>query len=375
MKWSFRVGTVAGIGLYVHGTFLILLAWVGINHILQGHTTGAAVEGMGFILTLFGCVVLHELGHALSARRYGILTRDITLLPIGGIARLERMPREPKQELIVALAGPAVNVVIAVLLFGLIISLGGIDIFAEAESITVVGGDFLSKLMWVNVSLVLFNLLPAFPMDGGRVLRALLAHRMDYVRATTTAARIGQGMAFLFGLIGLFSNPFLLFIALFVYIGASEEAASVQMQSVFRGIPVMEAMVTNFRTLGSDDSLARAVEHLLSGCQHDFPVMEGNRVVGILTRSDLLLALGQRGPETPVRDVMQRGIEPVDAYEMLETTVQRMHADGRTVLPILHGGALVGILTQENIGEFTMIQVALQQAKIRGPAQTGVGGQ
>lgn len=362
MKWAFRLGTVAGIGLYLHGTFLILLAWVGISHVVQGHSLAAAFEGMVFIIALFGCVVLHELGHALSARRYGIPTRDITLLPIGGIARLERMPREPKQELVVALAGPAVNVVLAVVLFGVIIGLSGFDAFMPSAPMTLVGGDFLNKMLWVNVSLLVFNLLPAFPMDGGRVLRALLAQRMDYVRATKAAARIGQGMALLFGLVGLFSNPFLLFIALFVYIGATEEAAAVQMQSAFRGIPVMAAMVTNFRTLGSDDSLSRAVEHLLGGCQQDFPVMEGNQVVGVLTRNDLLMALGQQGPEARVGDVMRRGVEPVDAFEMLETTVQRMRAGGHLALPIVHGGVLVGLLTQENIGEFTMIQAALQQA-------------
>ncbi|MBI4552419.1 MAG: site-2 protease family protein [Candidatus Latescibacteria bacterium] len=362
MKWAFRLGTVAGIGLYLHGTFLILLAWVGISHIVQGHSIADAFEGMVFIIALFGCVVLHELGHALSARRYGISTRDITLLPIGGLARLERMPREPKQELVVALAGPAVNVVLAVVLFGVIVGLSGFDAFMPSAPLTLVGGDFLNKLLWVNVSLLVFNLLPAFPMDGGRVLRALLAQRMDYVRATKAAARIGQGMALLFGLVGLFSNPFLLFIALFVYIGATEEAAAVQMQSAFRGIPVMAAMVTNFRTLTPDDSLARAVEHLLGGCQQDFPVMEGNQVVGVLTRNDLLMALGQQGPEARVGDVMRRGVEPVDAFEMLETTVQRMRAGGHPVLPIVHGGALVGLLTQENIGEFTMIQAALQQA-------------
>ena len=196
MKWSTKIGTFAGIDVYVHTTFLILIGWVAFVHWQAGNNASAAVEGVAFVLALFACVVLHEFGHALMARRFGIRTRDITLLPIGGVARLERMPEDPRQELWVALAGPAVNVVIAVALFVVLQVTGTL---APLSTLNVASGSFFERLMVVNVFLVGFNMLPAFPMDGGRVLRAALAIRMDYTRATQIAANIGQGMAFLFG--------------------------------------------------------------------------------------------------------------------------------------------------------------------------------
>src|SRR3990172_5668831 len=199
MKWSWRVGRIAGIDLYVHVTFVILVGWVALSHYLARRSGADALMGVAFILTLFAIVVLHELGHALTARRFGIPTRDITLLPIGGGARLERMPEDPMQELLVAVAGPAVNVGIAAVLAILIYVLTGLSPHYE---LALVGGDFLTKLMWVNLLLVGFNLIPAFPMDGGRALRALLARRGDYVRATQIAASIGQAIAIVFGVLG-----------------------------------------------------------------------------------------------------------------------------------------------------------------------------
>ena len=228
MKWSWKLGEFRGIAVYMHATFLILIAFVVVSHWSAGHSLLKTLEGVGFILALFACVVLHEFGHALMAARYGIKTRDITLLPIGGLARLERMPEEPLQELWVALAGPAVNVVIAAALF---VWLKFTASFAPLEQLTVTSGPFLDRLMVVNVVLVIFNMLPAFPMDGGRVLRALLATRMEYTVATQIAASTGQAMALLFGLAGFFLNPFLLFIALFVWIGAAQEASMVTMKA------------------------------------------------------------------------------------------------------------------------------------------------
>jgi len=196
MKWSWKIGKLAGVDLYVHATFLLLLGWVALSYWSAGKSLDAVVSGVGFILALFACVLLHELGHALAARRFGIATRDITLLPIGGLARLERMPEDPRQELWVTLAGPAVNVVIAAALYIWLTLTNG---WAPLSQLSVSSGPFLERIMVANVWLVVFNLIPAFPMDGGRVLRALLATRMEYLKATRIAAGLGQGLTFVFG--------------------------------------------------------------------------------------------------------------------------------------------------------------------------------
>jgi len=358
MKWSWKLATVAGIGLYVHATFFLLLAWIGITYWLAGGSA-AALSGIAFILALFACVVLHELGHALTARRYGIRTRDITLLPIGGVSRLERIPDDPRQEVWVSLAGPAVNVVIAAALYAwLLLS----QTLRPLSALTMAGGPFLERLLLVNVSLAVFNLLPAFPMDGGRVLRALLAMRMDYVRATQVSAHVGQAMALVFGLIGLFSNPFLVFIAFFVWIGAAQEASMVQMRTALSGIPVSRAMLTNFQTVAPDDAAKRVLELILAGSQQDFPVVDGGqggRVAGVLLRSDVLKALAQRASDWRVRDVMRREFEVVDAADMLDTALARLQSCNCHTLPVTSRGALVGLLTMENVGEFLLIQSAL----------------
>ena len=274
MKWSLKLGRFAGIDVFVHWTFAILLVWIFAGHLSAGHDVIAALKGIGFVVALFACVVLHEFGHALTARHYGIQTRDITLLPIGGIARLERMPEDPVQELWVALAGPAVNVIIAAMLLGIMAAIHGLQSGFKVE---LMRGDFVARLMWVNVTLVAFNVLPAFPMDGGRVLRALLARRIGRRRATHIAATVGQGMAILFGIVGMLYNPLLLFIALFVFLGAQGEAQLVELSSVIRGLRVRDAMQTRFRTLSADDPLHVAVEKLLAGAQQDFPISIAQR--------------------------------------------------------------------------------------------------
>ena len=362
MRWAWKIGKLAGIDVYMHATFLLLVGFIVIVNWTESHSLGRTLFSVLFVLVIFGCIVLHELGHALTARHYGVRTRDIVLLPIGGVARLERMPEDPTQELLVALAGPAVNVVIAALLFAGLGLAGRFPTWRQAETITWTGHNFLLNLMAVNVWLVLFNLIPAFPMDGGRVLRALLAKRMDYTDATQAAAHVGQGIAFIFGFLGLFFDPFLLFIALFVWMGASGEAGMVQMRTSLGGIPVARVMLTNFRSLQPDDQLAEAVEHILSGWQQDFPVVFGTRVLGVLTREDLLRAIARGGVDIPVRDAMRRDFEAVDSHDMLEQAVQVLRRCGCRSLPVEHNGELVGMLTLENVGEFMMIRSALRQA-------------
>jgi Zn-dependent protease len=358
MQWSWTLGNPAGIKLKVHATFVLILAWVALIHARGG--LGGVVSGLLFVLTLFGCVVLHELGHALVARRFGIGTKDITLLPIGGVARLERMPEEPRQELAVSLAGPAVNVGIAGLLYLWLAVTGG---WQPLGQLSVTGGSFLERVMVVNVFLAAFNLLPAFPMDGGRVLRAFLATRMEYTQATQVAANIGQGFAFLLGFTGLFVNPFLVFIAIFVWIGASQEASMVQIRSALGGIPVNRAMLTHFRIIAPQDSLDHAIELILSGSQQDFPVVEAGRVVGVLTRTDLLAAVAKRTAGA-VEQVMRKEFQTVDSHEMLEGAFRKLQGCRCQTLPVLYAGELVGLVTADNVGEFLMIQAAHRVAGI-----------
>ncbi len=357
MKWSWRIGRVAGIDVDVHATFVILLGWVALSHYLARKSVADAFSGLVFIGSLFLIVVLHELGHALAARHYGIRTRDITLLPIGGVARLERMPDDPKQELLVALAGPAVNVALAIVLVATLVPAAA---WTGLGAFQLVGGDFLEKMLWTNVVLAAFNLIPAFPMDGGRALRALLAMRLDYVRATHIAASIGQGLALIFGFVGLFWNPFLVFIALFVWMGAAGESSMVQMKSALGGIPVSRALISDFRALSPDDSLETAVEQVLAGFQHDFPVVQDGRLGGVLTRKALLAALAQKGQASTVRQTMETKFETADPAEMLESVFIRLQDCGCQSLAVVRGERLVGLLTMENIGEFVMIQSVLR---------------
>jgi len=256
MGWSWRIGQMFGIDVRVHPTFLILLAWVGFTHMATGAGWDVVLGELGFLLLLFGIVVLHELGHALAARRYGIRTRDITLLPFGGIARLERIPEEPGKELVIALAGPAVNVALAVGLFGVLLLASGVDALATPS---LFDGELLARLFWANVWLAGFNMIPAFPMDGGRVLRALLAFGGDYLQATRVAAGIGQGIALLFGLAGLLlPSPLLIFVALFVWIGAAQEGGAAAVRATLGRVPVGRVMVRKFRSVVPTDPRASA---------------------------------------------------------------------------------------------------------------------
>jgi Zn-dependent protease/predicted transcriptional regulator len=316
-------------------------------------------SGVALFLLLFGCVLLHELGHALTAQRFGFLTREITLLPIGGIARLERMPDDPIQSLWITLAGPAVNIVIAAALF---VALQLTDTWQPVTHISLTDGPFLERLMLVNISLVIFNMLPAFPMDGGRALRALLATRMDDRRATRIAARLGQGMAVLFAIVGWLANPLLILIALFVWTGAAQEARTADIRAALSGIPVGRVMITDFVTLTPDDSLSRAMELVQHGSQHDFPVTLDGHVAGMLTRHGMLRGLAEGGPRSPVADAMERDVQIVDLHDMLDAALGRLDAGQSFTAPVVHEGRLIGLLTTEAVAEFLSIQAALNHA-------------
>ncbi len=352
MSWSLKVGRLFGIPVYLHTTFLLLMGFILLAQWREGGNLVAAIAGLLFILAIFATVVLHELGHALTARRFGIHTRDITLLPIGGIARLERMPEVPRHELWVALAGPAVNVVIAAAVFGVGVVTDLHPVLTLPETST----GTLNRFMTINVWLAVFNLIPAFPMDGGRALRALLAERTNYVRATQIAASLGQGVALIFGILGFMYNPFLVFIALLVWMGASGESVAVQTRAALTGIPVTQAMMTDFRSLDAAEPLQHAITLVLAGAQRDFPVTEAGRLAGVLTRDALVAALANGNADLPVGQVMSREFQTADAHELLDVAFERMQSRPGRVLPVLRRGQMIGLLTPENVGEYIMFR-------------------
>ena len=357
MSWSVSLGRVAGSDIRIHLTFLLLLAWIGIVHWQQGGAA-AALDGIVFVIAVFACVTLHELGHALAARRYGIRTPDITLLPIGGVARLERMPEDPGQEIVIAVAGPLVNVVIAAVL---IVYLGSIPDFDPVTTLQDPAYGFVARVAAVNVLLVLFNLIPAFPMDGGRVFRAVLSYVMPRVRATQIAARVGQGAAFVFAFIGLVGgNPILVLIAVFIYLAAAAEAEGTGMLEMARRLRGSDAMVSAFETLGVNATLDDAADALLRTTQHEFPVVDGSgKLRGMLTRDVLFAALREQGPAAPARDVMTTGIPEFPASARLDKVLEAMQQGGQPAVALTGpDGRFAGYVSRENLLELTLLTSA-----------------
>jgi Zn-dependent protease len=355
---AYRIATVAGIPIRLHWTFFLLLTWVAFVSLGAPSQGRLPMEPLLFVVAIFGCIALHELGHALMALRYGIRTRDIVLYPIGGIASLEKSPRA-REELWIALAGPAVNVVIAGLIYIGLKAVGQpIPMFQWGRT----SSYFLADVMHTNLWLFLFNMIPAFPMDGGRVLRSLLAYGMDEASATGLAARIGQGIAIAMGLVGLLNGwPLLMIIALFVYFGAGQEAAAIQTRVLTEGHRVREAMQRNFQTLTVGNTLRDASDALLAGSQQDFPVMHAGEVVGVLSRAALLRGIASAGPDSYLAGVMDRNFARIGPDELLETALQQFPSLREGPILVMEGetpetARLVGMLTQENLLEFLMLQ-------------------
>ena len=347
MKWSFQVARLAGIDVRIHATFLLLLVWFGFVYFAEGGYA-AMFTGLTFIILLFACVLLHEFGHALAARAYGINTPDITLLPIGGIARLERMPDKPWQELVVALAGPAVNVVIA---FGLYVVIGRFFGLGDLEEVAEGRGNLLTQLLAINVILVVFNLLPAFPMDGGRVLRALLATRLSHGRATRIAAAVGQVVAVLFGLLGLFGgNPFLLFIAVFVFFGARAEASFATFKETAEGTHVAAVMHPTGPVLMTGMTVSDAVQAAMQGHDGALPVADPSlHLVGMIPADVLGRAL-RWDPSAKIDRMVQRDFAAIVADASLSQAVAVMRESPQAVFPVVNaGGQLVGMLKRDDL--------------------------
>lgn len=365
MRWSIGIGSIAGTTIRIHITFVMFLAWIFVaSWVSEGVT--AAWSMLAFIVAVFACVVAHEFGHIFTARAFGVATPDVTLLPIGGVARLESIPEAPRQEFLIAIAGPLVNVAIALAL----VVLAGADIAPERlASVQQTAVPFASRLASVNMFIAVFNLIPAFPMDGGRILRALLGIRLGHVRATEIAAAVGQWVAFALGFLGLFGNPLLIFIAIFVYLAAASEAQMVTLRSMSRDVPVRAAMMTQFATLTPEEHIDAAIETLLRTSQNEFPVIDASGgLAGLLGRTELIAALKRLGPDAKVADAMADGIPTVNHRACLDEAFRLLQEKSAPAVGIVDAeGRLVGLVTPETVSEMLMVNDALPAGTRFGP--------
>lgn len=361
MKWSLKIGKVKDIGIYVHASFLILVAWIGFIYYIQTKTLSGVLDGVLFIIVLFSIVVMHELAHALTAKKFGIKTRDIILLPIGGMSRMERIPEKPIHELLIAIAGPLSNIVLAIVIYiGLFFSNHQVD----WQNYSPLTSQFFEKLFVINVVLAIFNLLPAFPMDGGRVLRAALALKLNYVRATNIAAQIGQFFSIFLGILGLMYNPILVLIAVFIWIGAASESSMIQLKKALQGIPVSHSMVTDFKTLSTESTLQEIITYLDSGFQHDFPVISNGKVIGIINHFDLIKVLSQGNLNLKASEIMNTNFEVIHPNDMLDQIFLKLQTNGNKAIPVIHNQKIVGLLTLQHLGQFLMTHSSLNVNKI-----------
>ncbi len=360
MSWSFTLGTFKGTAVRIHVTLLLFLAWIGMASFQRGGAE-AAWQSVLFISAVFLCVVLHEFGHILTARQFGIVSPEVTLLPIGGVANMESMPQKPWQELLISFAGPAVNIVIA----GALILVAGAFNFGDASHISDPSINILERLAATNVFLAVFNLIPAFPMDGGRVLRAALAMWLGQAKATRIAANIGQGFAMLLALAGLMGHPMLLFIAIFVYMAAMGEAQMTTMSEAARGLPAVDAMEHRIATLDRGSTVGEAVDILLATSQDDFPVVDSaGHPAGLLSRAEIVEALRVSDPGAPIAPFAQKDVPTIGAHETIDAALPILN-NGDPVGVVDSEGKLVGLLTRQSLAEIMMIRDARPDWRFR----------
>ncbi len=362
MGGSFKIGRVFGIDVKVHWSFFLLLAFFGYLAFRDSGSLVNALVTVGIVVALFFCVLLHEYGHSLVAIRLGSEVQDITLLPIGGLARMKSLPERPIDEVKVAVAGPLVNVVLAPIFFGLAVLFGGnlslpTDIISGVDSL----GQVFVALGTINIALVVFNMIPAFPMDGGRVLRGLLATRLGAVRATEISSTIGQGFAILFILVGFLGQNFLLaIVGFFVFLGASGEAQLVRQREQMRGLTVSDVMGTKHRTetVTPYHNFGQVLDSVIHGYQEDFPVLdEDGNLVGIITRGEIMAAAHSPGRYDTVRDLMKTEFPTISPDADLFTDGNRiLQESGLRALPVVKDGNLVGMLTVDDVGQAALLR-------------------
>jgi Zn-dependent protease/CBS domain-containing protein len=361
MGGSFKIGRFSGIDVRVHWTFFLLVAFFAfVGYQTSGSVVGALTSTL-VIVVLFLCVLLHEFGHSLVAQRLGLEIRSITLLPLGGVSNLESLPEKPADEVKITLAGPLVNVVLAPIFFGVGLLLGAVPRM-PANVITGIGsvGEFFFYLGYLNVVLAVFNLIPAFPLDGGRILRALLATRLGAVRATDISSIVGQLFAIAFFLIGILGGNFLLaLIAVFIYFGATGEAQMVRQQEKTRGLSVSDVMGTKPRTetVTPYHTFGQVLDSVIHGYQEDFPVVdESGKLVGMITRDEIMAAVHSPERYASVRDLMKTNIPTISSQaDLFEDGLRLLQQSGLRALPVTEDGELVGMLTIEDVGQASLI--------------------
>jgi Zn-dependent protease/CBS domain-containing protein len=356
MGWSINIGKIFGIRFRIHVTFFLLLFFIFIS-VLDQFGINRAILATLLICAVFVCVLIHEIGHSLIARRFGKETKSITLLPIGGVATIEEMPEKPLQEIAMAIVGPFINLAIAGILYifvGHWTGVGSPNLYPDSVK------TFFSELIGINVMLAVFNLIPAFPMDGGRVLRGILAIKMDYVRATSAAVFIGQALSMFFIFFGIFFNLWLALIGLFIYIGAGSEKQQVRLKSLLRQVPASEAMTTDFLTLRPDELVRHALEHFHHGRQDDFPVIGKAGVEGILTRDRILASIHEKGLDAPVSEIMDRTFASVDPKMPLDEVYKKLLSTKKTAMIVTEAGRIKGMVCLDGISRYFMIKTALK---------------
>ncbi len=351
MKWSFKVGKLFGIPIRMHLTFLLLLLFIGITGFKQAGSDGA-IWGMVAIVFIFFCVILHEVGHSLMAIHYGIKVKDIILLPIGGVSEMEEIPEDPRQEITISVIGPLVSFGLAILFF--ILSSATHQVLGFKQ-LSIYNHNVWANLFWINLILGAFNLLPAFPMDGGRVLRGILATGMDGWKATKIAVGVGQGFAILLFFFGIFFNWWMALIAIFIYLGAEGEERMMSVRASLGKSPVKLAMLTDVHTVSPDETLGQVLERICHSLQQDFPVEEHGEVVGVLTREAIFSALHQQEKSALVKDIMQKDFISTGEEASLSDIFKVMTGNKLSVILVIKDRKLQGMVNLEQIGKYHMI--------------------